>query len=1195
MTISHHNPPRVWIRPTSPPITSPSGIPDQDSSEAYHQAPGTHGYEEWLNMTGLGNLSDSELEQEDEDDPEPEPDSDLSNEPWTVYKYKKVDQKVRPISMITPEEMKSRRQFPNDPLQNLPQLPHHPPKFIPTKKVTEERITALGIDDHNELLPEEKKLLQHVILLNERSIAFSEDERGTFKDTYFSDYIIPTVDHEPWIEKNIPIALSYKDEIIRLLKEKVKAGVYEPTVTAYRSKWFCVKKKDGGLRMVHDLQNLNSVTIRDSAVPPIVEEFVEAYAGRSVYTVLDMYWGFHARVIDVRSRDMTAFQTPLGTFRLTSLPMGFTNAPAEFQACMMFILQDEVPDVAGVFIDDIPIKGPATHYLNSEGKPEVLSENPGIRRYMWEHINDVHRILHRIGEAGGTVSAKKMQLCQSEVQIVGHQCSARGREPVDDRIQKILDWPTPINLKEVRGFLGLCGTVRIWIKDYSIIAKPLVDLTRKSTPFSWGPEQEEAFEDLKELVTQAPALRPLDYNCDRPIILSVDSSIYGVGYILSQEDEYGRRAPARYGSIPLTSAEASYPQSKLELFGVSRALHRCRAYITGVKKLIVEVDASSVIGMIRKVDPKTEATENRWINGIVHFNPILVHVPAHKHQGPDALSRRRFTSLDEENPNQEDPNEWLDCKALMAEISKGKQIPNPDDSDNSSSPSNSPPPYETTSQESEPGPPPASGRHKYNDEDLVAILRYLTTGKMPKMRTAKEQALFLKKARPFYLKQAHMYKRRPGYPDQVVIFPIKRRREILWEMHEDIAHHGTWAVEQSTSLRYYWPGMKNNIQNHIRSCHDCQLRSTKKMHIPITISHPPSLFSKVYLDVMKMPLAHGKQWLIGCRDDLSGITECKAIARDKAKVIAKFFLKRIILRYGIVQEVVTDNGPSFGKEFAQLMEQYGIRHIKISPYNSQANGVVERGHFNIREALVKLCKGNLSQWPLLVSAACYADRITVRRATGFSPYYLLHGVHPLLPGDLADSTFMVNYKPGMTTAELIEARTQQLLRLPEDTNRARKILQQSRFRSKATFEKKYARRIRKETYEPDDLVLIRNNPIENSVSIERKTANRYMGPYCVIRQTQGGAYILAEMDGSLLRHHVAAYRLIPYVQRQELDALADEMGISSESEDESSNAEMDITDEPDGSETSSEESSHEYGNPSSGHQNNHTSPDHLAT
>ena len=95
---------------------------------------------------------------------------------------------------------------------------------------------------------------------------------------------------------------------------------------------------------------------------------------------------------------------------------------------------------------------------------------------------------------------------------------------------------------------------------------------------------------------------------------------------------------------------------------------------------------------------------------------------------------------------------------------------------------------------------------------------------------------------------------------------------------------------------------------------------------------------------MKIPPVQGKKWLIGCRDDLSGVTECKAIARDTTKVMAQFFLKQIILQYGIVQEVVTDNGPSFGKEFSKLVKSYGIRHIKISPYNSQANGVVERGH-----------------------------------------------------------------------------------------------------------------------------------------------------------------------------------------------------------------------------------------------------------
>src|SRR6202789_4603373 len=337
---------------------------------------------------------------------------------------------------------------------------------------------------------------------------------------------MPVVEHIPWQEKNMPIPQGYKDQVIKLLKEKIKAGVYELAQSSYRSRWFCVLKKNGELRIVHDLQRLNRVSIKDAGVPPILEEFVEAYAGQSVYAVLDMYWGFHARMLHEDSRDMTAFQTPLGVLRIASLPMGYTNSPAEFQACMMFILQDEVPNTAGVFIDDIPIKGPSTQYLGKDGLPKRIPQNPGIRQYIWEHLNDVHRILHRIGEAGGTVSGKKMQLCQPEVEIVGHKCSSKGREPVNTRTNKVTNWPKPTNLKEVRGFLGLCGTVRIWIKDYSLIAKPLIDLTRKAADFVWGETQEKAFNILKQLVTSAPALKPIDYNSDRKVYLSVDSSIH---------------------------------------------------------------------------------------------------------------------------------------------------------------------------------------------------------------------------------------------------------------------------------------------------------------------------------------------------------------------------------------------------------------------------------------------------------------------------------------------------------------------------------------------------------------------------------------------------------------------------------------------------------------------------------------------
>ena len=672
-------------------------------------------------------------------------------------------------------------------------------------------MTSLDIDDNNDLWPEEKKLLKHVLTTNGRSIAFDEQERGTFRDNYFTDYKMPVLDHIPWQDRNMPIPPGYKNEIIRLLKEKIDAGVYEPAQSSYRSRWFCVKKKNGELRIVHDLQKLNSVSIRDSGVPPILEEFVGGYAGHSIYTVLDMYWGFHARMLDKGSREMTAFQTPLGVLQILSLPMGYTNSPAEFQACMMFILQNEVPDKAGVFIDDIPIKGPPTKYLDKDGKEEKIPQNPGIRHFVWEHLNDVHRILHRLGEAGGTVSGKKLQLCKPEVEIVGHKCSSKGREPVDGRTKKVTEWPVPLNVKEVRGFLGLCGTVRIWIQDFSKIAKPLVDLTRKDALFQWGAPQMDAFQTLKKLVTSAPALKPVDYNSSRPVYLSVDSSIHGIGYILSQEDEKGRRAPARYGSLPLNKSQANYSQSKLELYGLLRALKRSRIFILGVPNLVVEVDASSIEGMLQHPDINASAIENRWIQGVQQFDFELTHVPAHKHKGPDALSRRRFT--DQDSPIESDPEQWIDDIALFTQITKCPKA--------YSTITNHDKPFSQTSKTTCPR-NTLLHTPQTAEEELAAILRYLVTKNEPRVATKKAREKFKIKAARFYLQGTHLYRRRSKATPQLVVFSKKHRQKILWEMHEGSNHLGMWAVAKQIIMQYYWPGIQNDIRDYVQSCHTCQ-------------------------------------------------------------------------------------------------------------------------------------------------------------------------------------------------------------------------------------------------------------------------------------------------------------------------------------------------------------------------------------
>lgn len=920
--------------------------------------------------------------------------------------YKRVDRRIKPVPGVFPEDARVLRRFPEDPLASLPVLPTRPPSFVPSERLTLERIKEMRINDEGFLWPEEEKLFQHIFKLNEMSLAFEESHRGSLRDDYFTPYIIPTVEHEPWEHKNIPIPLGIRNEVIKMLREKIDAGVYERSQASYRSRWFCVVKKNGKLRIVHDLQPLNKVTIRDAGLPPVIDDFVEPFGGHQCYTVFDLFWGFDARKVAPESRDMTSFHTPLGLLRITSMPMGFTNSPAEFQKCMIFVLQDEIESgKAHIFIDDLPIKGPKTQYLDSDGNPETIPDNDGIRRFIWEHAVDVHRIMHRVKHAGATFAPKKVQACRPEVTIVGQKCTPEGRCPDDSKVSKILSWPTLKTVKDVRGFLGLCGTVRIWIKNYSALARPLTELVRKDAEFVWDERRQEAFDTLKKVVTQAPALRAIDYESSLPVTLSVDSSIIAVGFILSQLDELGRRRPARYGSLPMNERESRYSQPKIELYGLHKALRYYRLYLIGVKNLEVEVDAKYIKGMLNEPDLQPNATINRWIQGILLHSFKLIHVPATQFRGPDGLSRRE--PLEEEKEDFDDS--FLDDIALLACVPETQEMPT---------------------------------GHVFalaitaQDDKLRRIWRFLITLEVPSDLSQQARKRFIKRALEFFLKDSLMYKRNQGHPLRVVL-ETEKRMEILNLAHEQLGHRGEFAVYEQVKKRFYWPHMRAHVRHHVQSCHECQIRSVRRIEIPLTVSTPATLFSKIHIDVMVMPKARGYRYIVAARDDLSRASEGRALKHATAQSLKNFFWDQIFCRYGAIKSVVTDNGPEVQGAFSELMDQYGIPQVKISAYNSKANGVVERGHFIIREAIVKICAGRISQWPDKVQLAFFTDKVTINRSTGYSPYYLLHGIDPVLPFDLTEATFLVTgFHDGMSTTDLLAQHIRQLEKRDEDMEKA---------------------------------------------------------------------------------------------------------------------------------------------------------------
>ena len=496
-------------------------------------------------------------------------------------------------------------------------------------------------------------------------------------------------------------------------------------------------------------------------------------------------------------------------------------------------------------------------------------------------------------------------------------------------------------------------------------------------------------------------------------------------------DKEGRRCPARYGSLPINERESRYSQPKLELFGLFRALRHFRFFVVGVKRLVVETDAKYIQGMLNAPDMQPNASMNRWVAGILLFTFELRHIPGRHHQSTDGLSRRPAAEDDDEGED----HGWLD-KVLDLAVGKrargrGERVME------------------------------VYGAEREEEEEWLgeirAFLEDLVVPERTREKGEREVRRFVKKAGEFFVQKGAMYLRHRGDKEpRRVIEQGPDRARILASVHDGYGHRGVFATREAVAKRFWWPKVLADVHQYVASCHLCQLRSTMRPKIPLSPSSPTSLFQTIYVDVMFMPVAQGFKAIIAARDDLSGVSEGRAIKKVDAKTIAKFLQEEILLRYGSPEAMVTDNGSEFAGATRELLRRHNVPQIRISPYNSKANGVVERGHFNIREALVKFCEGDIKKWPNYVRLAFFADRITTRRATGVSPYVALHGVEPRLPIDLTEATFLSNgFREGMSSVALLSARMGQLRRRDQDLAEISEAVRSSRWGTKERYEQEY--------------------------------------------------------------------------------------------------------------------------------------------
>jgi hypothetical protein len=209
-----------------------------------------------------------------------------------------------------------------------------------------------------------------------------------------------------------------------------------------------------------------------------------------------------------------------------------------------------------------------------------------------------------------------------------------------------------------------------------------------------------------------------------------------------------------------------------------------------------------------------------------------------------------------------------------------------------------------------------------------------------------EYSTFLRYCTEFFLDSGKLWWK-DSHGAHKIVAPPETRINIIRSAHDDIGHKMVFAMKSLIALRFWWPNMKADIAWYIRTCHLCQIRQTRNLLIPPTVATPAPLFAKVYIDTMHMPSSGGYRYIVQGRCSLVYYPEFRMLRKENAKTLGDWIFEDLICQWGSLAEIVTDNGPAFIAALEYLSRQYRIRHIRISGYNSRANGLVERSHFDV--------------------------------------------------------------------------------------------------------------------------------------------------------------------------------------------------------------------------------------------------------
>ncbi|KAG7567587.1 Integrase catalytic core [Arabidopsis thaliana x Arabidopsis arenosa] len=405
-------------------------------------------------------------------------------------------------------------------------------------------------------------------------------------------------------------------ELEKQVTELMERGHIRESMSPCAVPVLLVPKKDGSWRMCVDCRAINNITVKYRHPIPRLDDMLDELHGSSIFSKVDLKSGYHQIRMKEGDEWKTAFKTKQGLYEWLVMPFGLTNAPSTFMRLMNHVLRAYIGHFVVVYFDDILV------YSKS----------------LEEHVDHLKMVLEVLRKEKLYANLKKCTFGRNNLVFLGFVVSTDGVKFDEEKVKAIREWPSPKSVGEVRSFHGLAGFYRRFVKDFSTLAAPLIEVIKKNVGFKWEQAQEDAFQALKEKLTNAPVLSLPDFI--KTFEIECDASGVGIGAVLMQD-----KKPIAYFSENLGGATLNYPTYDKELYALVRALQTWQHYLWP-KEFVIHTDHESLKHL--KGQQKLNKRHARWVEFIETFPYVIKYKKGKDNVVADALSRRYvlLSSLD---------------------------------------------------------------------------------------------------------------------------------------------------------------------------------------------------------------------------------------------------------------------------------------------------------------------------------------------------------------------------------------------------------------------------------------------------------------------------------------------------------------------------------------------------------------------